>query len=242
MITEYLDEYEVKARMVPGFIFLLPVLVDVGYCVPNFVKWPVCAAGGVCGFALMYCAGYVIQARGRAIQPALWNSWGGAPSTRLLREADSFFSPEWKASIRTAVKRAFSLELLSPEEERRDRLKADRATAEAFKRVREHLRQRVPGGLWHKRNVEYGFCRNFYSCRVFFVGLATATTVFAGMYGLYARNGIFNLASVIGLLLAGGGLIFGWVMLPGLLKHMADEYAALAWTAFVQSSDNSRKP
>jgi len=237
MIEKFLDEYEVKARVAPGLIIALPVLVDAVYAAPALSGWPIFAAGGVCSLALIYALGHLARARGEAIEPALWSRWGGPPSTRFLRHRDPQFARELKAAVRTALSRRLSITLLTPEEEGREPGRADRAIADAFRRVRQYLRQRDPEGLWFKHDIEYGFSRNLLGCRVLWLVLAISATAFASAYGARTGAGIFNPASIIALLSVACALYLGWAVLPDATKRIADGYAELAWVAFLRFSE-----
>ena len=95
------DGYDLKARIFPGLILALPVLVDALYAVPRLKSFGIFTATGVCGLALIYALGQVARWRGEAIESSLWLSWGGPPSTRFLRYRDETFSDELKDLIRS---------------------------------------------------------------------------------------------------------------------------------------------
>ena len=150
MIANVLDEYELKARIAPGLIVAFPVLVDAGYIAPVLTGWPALAAGGVCGLALIYGLGQVMSARGAAIEPGLWTQWGGAPSTRFLRNRDASLGSDLKSSIRDAVQKKLSLTLLTPADEAKNPTAEDDAIKDAFQQVRPYLRKQDPAGLWQQ--------------------------------------------------------------------------------------------
>ena len=58
MIEKVLDEYELKARVAPGLIVALPVLVDSVYAAPILSSWPILVASGMCSLALVYGLGH----------------------------------------------------------------------------------------------------------------------------------------------------------------------------------------
>jgi len=237
MIEKLLDEYELKARVAPGLIVALPVLVDAVYAAPILASWPIFAAGSICSLALIYALGHLARARGEAIEPELWNRWGGPPSTRFLRHRDSSFARDLKAAVRKAVTRKFSLTLLTSDEETSEPGRADKAIVDAFRQVRQYLRQRDPSGLWYKHGVEYGFSRNLLGCRVLWVIVALAATFFAGVHGLRTNAGFLNPATTITSLAVVCAWYIGWAVLPEATKRIADGYAELAWIAFLRLSE-----
>ncbi len=240
MIEKILDDYELKARIAPGLILALPILVDAVYAAPILSSWPIFAASGVCSLALVYGLGHLVRARGKAIEADLWNRWGGPPSTRFLRHRDSLFGAELKASIQNALAKKFSSRLLTQIEEAKSPERADKAIADAFRQVRQYLRQHDPNGLWYKNVLEYGFCRNLLGCRVIWAAVALAATIFAGLYGFRTGAGLLNPAAAIGGLSLMCAVYTGWAILPNATKRTAESYAELAWLAFLQISEEQR--
>ncbi len=233
MSNNLLDTYELKARVAPGLILALPVIADAVYAVPKLSSWPIFTTGSLCSLALLYGLSQVVRARGEAIEVELWASWGGPPSTRFMRHRDRKFTEDLKASIGQALKKEFGARLLTREEEASNGVQADKAIDDAFRQVRQFLRQRDPDGLWFKHNIEYGFCRNLLACRWLWAIIALASTVFAAIYSWKTGGNVFNFASAIGVLSLLCAAYVGWAVLPGSTKRVADGYAEAAWTAFL---------
>ncbi|MGA2481564.1 MAG: hypothetical protein ABSF92_00420 [Candidatus Acidiferrales bacterium] len=243
MMDKFLDEYELKARIAPGLIVALPALVDVIYVMPALSSLPIFAASGIITLALIYGLGYVIRAEGQQVEPALWRQWGGPPSTRLMRSSDTFFGADLKNSIRSAVRQEFAVSLPTPAEEKKDTARADKAIADAFERVRGFLRSFDPTGVWQKNNIEYGFCRNLLGGRMLWAFVAVGSIVVAVWRSATTHSGFFNPAVMVSCLsLACAGYV-GWRVLPKATKRIAERYAELAWTTFLQlSKDRSHIP
>lgn len=240
MIEKFLDPYELKARIAPGLIIVLPVLVDVIYAAPILSSWPIFAASGVCTLALLYGLSLVVRALGKAVEPELWHGWGGPPSTRFMRNRDSTFGAELKQSIQSALAKRLSARVLTPDDEAKNPGRADQAILDAFRQVREYLRQHDPDGLWFKHNVEYGFCRNLLACRGVWAVASAGSIVFAVVYAAKTGAGLFNVASAFGGLSLLCAVYTGWMILPGAAKHTGEAYAELAWMSFLRSADDSR--
>lgn len=240
MIANFLDPYELKARIAPGVILVLPLLADAVYAVPALSGWPIFAAGGVCILALLYGLSFVVRARGKAIERKLWESWGGPPSTRFMRHRDSTFGRDLKLSIQNALARKFSARLLAPEEEVKRPESADKAIVDAFRQVRQYLRQHDSSGLWFKQDIEYGFCRNLLGCRVMWALFGAGGTVFAAVHGARTGTGVLNPASAIGCLSVVCAVYIGWLILPSATKRISEEYAESAWMAFLRSVEEEQ--
>jgi hypothetical protein len=234
MIEKFLDTYELKARIAPGLIVALPVLAAAIYAAPVLTSWPIFAASSVCSLALLYGLSHVVRARGKAIEISLWNHWGGPPSTRLMRHRDIILGAELKSLIRRALVTSLAVRLADPDEEARNPERADKTIADAFRQVRQYLRQHNVDGLWFKHDIEYGFCRNLLGCRVLWAFIALCSTLFAAVYAVRMGAAILNPASAIGFLSLVSALYVGWYILPSATKRIGEGYAESAWMAFVQ--------
>lgn len=236
MIKKIVDRYHWEARVAPGLILALPVLVVTVYAAPILSNWPIFATSGAFGVALLYGWGYVVGARGSATESKLWDGWDGPPSTRLMRHRDGTIGEETKSSIRQALANRFLSHLPSPEKEAADPRLADKVISDSFREVRAYLRKHDPDGLWFQHNVEYGFSRNLLACRGLWVVIASIATAIAAFYGARTGRGIVNPASAICLLSLLCAVWVGWYVLPTATKHSADEYAESAWMAFLEAN------
>ena len=237
MIEKFLDPYELKARIVPGLILALAPLIALVSAAPVLGSLPIFAASGVCSLALVYFLGSFARARGEAIEHELWNSWGGPPSTRLLRHRDSHFGHALKASIRHALTDTLSVSLLTADEEAANQEHADRVIVDAFRQVRQYIRQHDPDGLWQKQNIEYGFYRNLLGCRITWSVLSVGAALFAAIHGARTGAGILTPAGGVALISLFCAVYIGWFVLPDATRRVADEYAEKAWMAFLSVSN-----
>jgi hypothetical protein len=236
MIEKFLDPYEIKARIAPGLILSVAVLVDVVFTVPVLSNIPIFAATGIFSLALIYGLGNFARARGAAIQPKLWANWGGEPSTRFLRTRDPHFGDGLKTSVRNELARRFGVRLLPPDGEARNSELADREIVDAFRRVRSYLRQKDADDLWQKQNIEYGFCRNLLGCRASWIVLSVAALAFALGNAIRTNQSLLNPGSIVGCLSLLCAVYVGWFMLPTATKKVAEAYAESAWMAFLKVS------
>lgn len=235
MIEKLLDPYEIKARIAPGMILSVAVLVDVVVTAPVLAHLSIFAATGICSLALIYGLGNFARARGAAIQPKLWKDWDGEPSTRFLRIRDTHFGEGLKTSIRNELARRFGVRLLSSSEEAQNAELADREIVDAFRRVRSYVRK-DPDGLWQKQNIEYGFCRNLLGCRVPWVVLSLVAIAFALANATRTHQNLLNPGSVVGCISLLCAVYVGWFMLPTGTKRVAEAYAESEWMAFLHLS------
>jgi hypothetical protein len=232
MLEKYLDAYELKARVAPGLIVALPMLVVAFYTAPVLRSWPFFTASGICGLALVYALGLVVRACGRAIEEELWNRWGGPPSTRFMRHRNTAFGADLKKSIATALAREFSFHLLSSEDEAKYPERSDKVIFDAFRKVRTFLRQHDANGLWSKLNAEYGFCRNLLGSRALWLVISLLSTGFAVAYSIRIGGNALNPASAVASLSLICSIYVGWFVLPELTRRVGESYAETAWLQF----------
>jgi hypothetical protein len=163
------DAYDRRARVAPVVLVAAPLLP---FAVAALTQLP--------GWHKLWAAAWPVipilveelgRDRGRRLQPELWHSWGGAPTTTQLR---------WRGPAgRVQVERRHALlqEQLGPElqlptetEELQDPVGADAAYDGAIGVLRERTRDAKRFPLIHGENIRYGFRRNTWGLRPY--GLA----------------------------------------------------------------------
>lgn len=224
------DEYDRKARLTPGLLAVLPLallIVSLGlkrYPAIAVASGVLVAAGGA------YLLTVLVRHLGRRIEPELWASWGGPPTTSLLRATGPSGNAVLRDGWRKAVEQLTGLQLPSADEERADRIRADQ-TIEAAVRQILYLGQDQSYPLVTKENIQYGFERNLYGMR--WVGrLVAGACVVALLLCLIAGpvelggDRVPNGALVVGAVLDGLVLV-AWCMVPSRdrTKLAADRYA-----------------
>ena len=152
------DPYERKARVVPGLLVALPVLVPL-LCVYG-VKHPVLT--GVIGLlsscGAIYALASVARGLGKKLEDILVTKWGGMPTTIALRHRDKFLDGVSKQRYHTAITAKLGITMPTAEEESESPDKADDIYVGATKRLRELTRSNKQ--LLLKENIAYGFHRN----------------------------------------------------------------------------------
>lgn len=146
----WLDDYERRARLVPGLWLMAPIVV----CVFMFglrANLLVSSAGG-----LLIAAGApvllssLVRQRGLAIEAALVRTWGGWPTTQLMTAG----TPSVLQSRRTAIEQATGMVLPPADEPDSD------AYDVATTKLRTLTRSKVDYPLVFEENRNYGFERN----------------------------------------------------------------------------------
>ena len=152
------DPYERKARVIPGLLVALPMLVPLlcVYGAKNPVLTGVIGLLGGCG--AIYALASVARGRGKKLEESLVKKWGGMPTTIALRHRDKFLDSVSKQRYHTAITSKLGIAMPTAEEESSDRDKADDTYIGATKRLRELTRSNKE--LLLKENIAYGFHRN----------------------------------------------------------------------------------
>lgn len=222
-----LDSYELKARIAPSMIAIMPVIVVLACYVSSFGLSAIqtIAGGVIFDFALAYTISTMVRDRGKSLEQALWERWEGAPTTRILRWRDSTLAPEVKRRLHAYAMSKFELSLLDSTCEAADPAEADRRIAAAFRCFKELLRQKDSNGLWSKHNAEYGFARNLFAVKSFWL-LQSFLAMLVCLIGYWTMN----IPEML------GGLIVSSIMLliaalfsrrlESYVRKTADEYAA----------------
>ncbi len=238
-MMQWLDQYEIKARMIPTLIVLSPLLLTLLFVLIGvFESLPVSlgSLGGVAVLAVLlsYALSFGPQQLGKGKQEELWASWDGAPTTRMMRLRDGTLDEGTKRLMRERAQRVSGVALLSEEEEAEDPEEADRRIGRAIGQAREVVRQESAGGLWSRHNADYGLCRNLLGARWLWVASSLlGALVCAGFWYFYERNGYFVTGFVLSAASLPIALVAGLYLLPRLAKRFADRYAENLLGAFL---------
>lgn len=172
------DPYVRKARVVPGLLVALPILVPL-LCVYG-AKHPVLTGliGLLGGCGAIYALASVTRGRGKKIEEILVAKWGGMPTTIALRHRDKFLDSVSKQRYHTAITAKLCIAMPTADEESANPDKADDIYVGATKRLRELTRSNKQ--LLLKENIAYGFHRNMLAMKP--VGILSC--ILGILYGL----------------------------------------------------------
>lgn len=157
-IEQIRDPYERRARVTPGLLVVLPLVVPLVaiYGQKNIVLTGVFTVLGGCG--VIFALANIARGRGKALEERLIASWGGLPTTILLRHRDDFFDRHTKKRYHDMIRMKLGLPVPNMEEEIAAPEDADQAYMAAARRLRELTRGNTK--LLLKENIAYGFHRN----------------------------------------------------------------------------------
>lgn len=184
---EFTDPYERKARLMPGLLAVLPVLV--GLLVLYGPRYPLLTALSslLCGCGALYVLANVARTRGKAAEERLIRQWGGLPSILCLRHRDSYLDRITKERYHQLSRSKLGIIMPTVDDEASD----PQAANEAYEAVCRELRRRTRSNrsLLFKENISYGFNRNMLGVKP--IGISTS---FAGVAFALLLSGAINLA------------------------------------------------
>lgn len=180
----WLDEYERRARLVPGLlaIFPLAILLTVlslrQLSVVSYVLSTVVLIGAPVVIA------DVVRHHGRRAEKDLWATWGGPPTTEWLRLSAPAVNAVQRDLWRKSVAEASGIDLLSRQAERGNPSRADQTIEAAVGRVRDRTRDTQRFNLLFCENRNYGFARNLFGFRIIGRAISLAAVLVVGGYML----------------------------------------------------------
>ena len=175
----FADLYTFRARIQPALAVALPLGFLMFALLPGhhfFVTaffGLLSAAGGTAVLA------QVGRDRGLKKQDELWDGWGGAPTTRLLRHRRISGDPELAEGLRRRIEEWWGQQLPTEQEEEADPESADARYGEVTAALREATRDKSKFPLVFAENANYGFRRNMWGLKPWGLSIAVALALVA---------------------------------------------------------------
>jgi len=176
-----LDHYSFRARLQPALLVLLPLAIGIlAWTWPN-IKWESVLWGLFTTAGGAYFLTIIARNLGKEIEPKLWKSWGGAPTTQLLRHSgilNPILRERWHNKLSLILGKPFPTQ----QEEVANSKETDNIYKAAVTILRIKTRDIKTYNLVYNENVSYGFCRNLYAMRK--IGIIIA--LFGAILNCYA--------------------------------------------------------
>ncbi len=185
--AKFFDAYDLRARVRPALLCLLPPLVVLVLVFPVSMSWQKSVLS-----LLLWCGGFFLLSRiardaGKRIQDALYEEWSGAPTTHLLRHRDRRLDVHSKRTLHAKVSALSGVPMPSPEQEDNNCDAADEAYRAATLWLIKNTRDTKRFALLFKENTNFGFQRNALGLR--WVG---ATIALLTMAWLLLASGLLS--------------------------------------------------
>jgi len=228
------DAYVLRARVAPVIIITLPFIVALFTSLTTGTEWLTIATAGGVGLAILTFVAQLGRERGKKIEALLFEEWGGAPTTVMLRHRDSQMDVTTKERLHSRLcAKVENLVLPNAEEERIDHKKADKLYESAVYWLRSNTKDNGEFNRLHEENISYGFRRNLLGLKplglglaIFFIGLnfwiyRPATMEQASIY--------ITQSSILAAIALTGFLVF--LVRKSWVKSAADSYAFALFNA-----------
>lgn len=214
VLSKLFDPYDLKARVFPGLLLLIPSIVFMVLILgpKNPLIVALSSVLTTCGGP--YLIASFVRTWGQRAQDRLNKKWGGQPSTIILRHSDSRMATPTKLQYHQLIQHKLSVKIPTVAEEVTDCERADEAYAAAANALRPLVNaDNKKYRFVFKELVAYGFNRNAYGSRwvgVFICAAAIVATLahggvltFTSPYGVPAAFGAQDAAHVLTLVVAG---------------------------------------
>lgn len=188
-MLKFFDTYTIKARIAPVFIVLFPMILiasTIGLNT-NFLKS--ISGSTLIALSLSILGAQFSRDRGKKKEKELWKSWGGAPTTDILRYRNTDNNQVRCLQLHKKLQTMFpELSLPSREEELNNPEKADEIYEACTRSLIVKTRDTKKFPLVFKENVNYGFLRNLWGMRAYGIFLSLIGLAIAAAYFAFALN------------------------------------------------------
>jgi hypothetical protein len=172
-----LDPYNRAARLTPALLTIAPVVV-LFYCfygTSNPLLSAIVSLLGWCGGG--YALTRIARNAGSRIQDTLFEKWGGAPTTQLLRHSTPDIDPYTKARCHSILAKALKTPAPTAESEAANPAAADNFYRAATRWLIAQTKDTKKFPAVFRENVAFGFQRNMLGLRP--IGLIIAASTLA---------------------------------------------------------------
>ena len=165
------DRYTWQARVLPVYLMAAPTVLAIAATLPEGLNLPLAGGSAIVFVPLSYFLSQIASDFGKRLEPALWESWGGPPTTRFLMHDNDEFNRATRERVHERL-RVLGLDIPTADQEEADRPRALELYASAVDELRRLTRDKNRFLLVYTCNAEYGFRRNLLGLKVFGVTLA----------------------------------------------------------------------
>jgi hypothetical protein len=160
-----MDAYTRQACFYPGALITLPITVFAVVVFTTAPAWWSALSSVLVASGVTALGTHLVRDQGKKLEPGLWTSWGGAPSTQALRFANATNKEQVKRRHDLLERMDSTLHLTSEAEEQVDPKAADDLYGVAVEALISKTTNRMR--FWHlaEENRGYGFRRNLLACK-----------------------------------------------------------------------------
>jgi len=230
MLSDYFDEYSLNARVRPALLAILPPTLAIYVTFPQLYEFTVGLVGLLLLFGLLTAMAHFVRYRGKVAENKLYESWGGKPTTYLLRQCNNLIDKVTKQRYYDFFENNINGWSLPDRKLEDSNLpEADAFYESAVKWLLEKTRDKKKFSLLFKESISYGFRRNCFGIKWHGLFLAVSSVIFLAvdvfLPGIFKAksNLIFSLTTMI----FSCTLSSWWFFLvsPNWVKGSAESYA-----------------
>lgn len=184
LLMKLFDRYERQARLYPAFLASAPLLaIGIGvYGVAFEPKAGLVALLATSG--IVYLLATISRELGKRMENELFASWGGKPTTQILRHRDETIDGVTKARYHSFLAKKIRTPFPTPEGEFADPAAADAVYASGARWLLDQTRDTASFPLLFKELISYGFRRNCLGLKP----IAIAVSVLSLIWLLFAHD------------------------------------------------------
>lgn len=174
--------YTIPARLYPLLVTALPAGLAVAAWFPDKFTGYGFLAGLLATAGFTFLLGQLGRDEGRNKQQELWDSWGGAPTTQVLRHSNTDVDEHTRRRYHEKLSKVVpGITMPKAEDEAADSTAADDIYASCTKFLLQQTRDTKKFNLLFKENVNYGFRRNLWGMKPAGIAIAAAGLVVAAI-------------------------------------------------------------
>ncbi len=161
LLRKEFDKYSFNARVMPAFFLVFPVVITILTWYEPSRSWGGVVTTFIVTFGIISFAANQLSTKGNILQNRLFEKWGGAPTTIIMRYSDSTLDRYTKKRYLTKLATLIpSFPKITPELEKLKPKEVDELYRSATNYLREKTRDPKHYPLVLKENINYGFSRN----------------------------------------------------------------------------------
>lgn len=218
------DDYERKARFIPGLFSLLPLLpVSAAYGAALWDQLIVLTSGVGLAAVGAVAISHIASAFGNRMQRKLWPDWPhDSPTNRWLQPDNAEISTQQRKLWYHAIKKITGLDI-GETVSRGCSEEINSVINDAINALRDLLWKAPEADRVRLHNVDYGFARNLTGLRVIWVPFAVASALACWAGFIWLQHPL--LWCVVSTAIAAAAIPLGYTILPGYVREKANYYA-----------------